>query len=152
MTVPVRLQLSRRKGFNLQALSQATNGLPAVSVMRPGHWGNPFPVAKVARALAGSYDWSGRCTAPLWNSWATSHLRGSGSGEIEAEIERIAAATAVAMFAAEARHFARTDAAGFVAWLSPLKGRNLACSCKPDAPCHADVLLELANRPVCEEA
>ena len=27
-----------------------------------------------------------------------------------------------------------------------LKGKNLACWCKLDAPCHADVLLELANR------
>ncbi|HUD75560.1 MAG TPA: hypothetical protein VMQ76_10840 [Terracidiphilus sp.] len=27
---PVRLQLSRRKGFNIQALSLATNGLPAL--------------------------------------------------------------------------------------------------------------------------
>ena len=35
--------------------------------------------------------------------------------------------------------------------LPTLRGKNLACWCKPDAPCHADVLLELANRPVCEE-
>lgn len=26
-----------------------------------------------------------------------------------------------------------------------LGGKNLACWCKPDEPCHADVLLELAN-------
>jgi hypothetical protein len=26
-----------------------------------------------------------------------------------------------------------------------LKGKNLACYCKPGDPCHADVLLELAN-------
>jgi hypothetical protein len=26
-----------------------------------------------------------------------------------------------------------------------LGGQNLACWCAPDAPCHADVLLELAN-------
>lgn len=26
-----------------------------------------------------------------------------------------------------------------------LRGKNLACWCKPNAPCHADVLLELAN-------
>lgn len=26
-----------------------------------------------------------------------------------------------------------------------LRGRDLACWCKPDAPCHADVLLEVAN-------
>lgn len=29
--------------------------------------------------------------------------------------------------------------------LEPLRGKNLACWCKPGAPCHADVLLELAN-------
>jgi hypothetical protein len=27
-----------------------------------------------------------------------------------------------------------------------LRGKNLACWCRPGAPCHADVLLELANR------
>ncbi|MCB0790645.1 MAG: DUF4326 domain-containing protein [Flavobacteriales bacterium] len=27
-----------------------------------------------------------------------------------------------------------------------LQGRDLACWCKPGTPCHADVLLELANR------
>jgi len=26
-----------------------------------------------------------------------------------------------------------------------LRGRDLACWCKPGAPCHADVLLEIAN-------
>ena len=26
-----------------------------------------------------------------------------------------------------------------------LAGKNLACWCKPEEPCHADVLLELAN-------
>ena len=48
------------------------------------------------------------------------------------------------------------DAAGCVAqfralvlregWdLSPLRGRDLACWCPLDRPCHADVLIELAN-------
>ncbi len=32
-------------------------------------------------------------------------------------------------------------------WLDPLRGKNLACWCKLDQPCHADVLLELANTP-----
>jgi hypothetical protein len=43
---PVRLQLSRRKGFNLQAKSRAVNGLPAVVVTRPGRWGNPFRIGR----------------------------------------------------------------------------------------------------------
>jgi hypothetical protein len=29
--------------------------------------------------------------------------------------------------------------------LGELRGKNLACWCKPGEPCHADVLLELAN-------
>lgn len=32
-------------------------------------------------------------------------------------------------------------------WIRPLRGKNLACWCPLDQPCHADVLLELANRP-----
>lgn len=28
-----------------------------------------------------------------------------------------------------------------------LRGKNLACWCRLDQPCHADVLLEIANMP-----
>ena len=28
---------------------------------------------------------------------------------------------------------------------APLRGKNLACWCRPGSPCHADVLLEIAN-------
>lgn len=31
--------------------------------------------------------------------------------------------------------------------LPELRGKNLACWCPLDQPCHADVLLELANKP-----
>lgn len=30
-------------------------------------------------------------------------------------------------------------------YLGPLKGKNLACWCRLDQPCHADVLLRLVN-------
>jgi len=36
--------------------------------------------------------------------------------------------------------------AGFIKDLSKLNGKNLACWCPLDKPCHADVLLELANK------
>ena len=39
---PVRIQLSRQRGFNLQAASLAINGLPAIKVDRSTPWGNPF--------------------------------------------------------------------------------------------------------------
>ena len=32
-----------------------------------------------------------------------------------------------------------------------LRGKNLACWCPPDQPCHADVLLELANTQSSED-
>jgi len=31
-----------------------------------------------------------------------------------------------------------------------LGGQNVMCWCAPGQPCHGDVLLEFANRPVCE--
>lgn len=30
-------------------------------------------------------------------------------------------------------------------WLEPLRGYDLLCYCRPGEPCHADVLLRLAN-------
>ena len=35
--------------------------------------------------------------------------------------------------------------AAILANLSELRGKNLACFCKPGTPCHADVLMEIAN-------
>lgn len=46
------------------------------------------------------------------------------------------------------------DVAAFRAWVEPyaddiradLRGKDLACWCRLDQPCHGDVLLEIANR------
>jgi hypothetical protein len=99
MTKPVRLTLSRRRGFNLERLSEATNGLPAVYVGRPSKWGNPYIVGRMTpkEAVAGYRD--------QWLPYRMSR----GLAPLE------------------------------------LRGKNLACFCKPGEPCHADVLLELAN-------
>lgn len=112
---PQRIQLSRKAGFNLQATSMALNGLPAVSVARPGRWGNPF---KVGGTIHRGLDFSGRD-----------------------QIVRDAA-HAVQLF--RGWLFSRSP----VNDLAPkLRGKNLACWCALDQPCHADVLLELANTP-----
>lgn|GEM_PF-777537 len=122
MIRPVRLQLSRRKGFNLQALSLATNGLPAVKVTRPGEFGNPFVIGEPARIGD---------DRPVRN-----------------------AAEAVALFRAELTlSLEKNDFA--LDNLLTLRGKNLACWCEIHkngvaVPCHADVLLELANTLICE--
>jgi hypothetical protein len=58
-----------------------------------------------------------------------SHLIGQGGG---------LTAALLAMSGNERR-------ARLVEALPALRGRHLACWCKPEEPCHVDVLLELAN-------
>ncbi len=59
---------------------------------------------------------------------------------------------AVMMFEHDAAKASVFRPADYEAWLAPLRGKNLACWCALDAPCHADVLLDLANVPAGEEA
>lgn len=44
MAQPIRIKLSRQKGFRLQEHSVALNGLPAMKVDRATIWGNNFAV------------------------------------------------------------------------------------------------------------
>ena len=68
---PVRIQLSRAKGFRLQEVSRAINGLEAVKVDRSTRWGNPITVAESGRGPAVLRF---ACeVAPLWD---VSPLRG----------------------------------------------------------------------------
>ncbi len=113
MTLPVRMQLSRRKGFNLQEASRAINGLEAVHVGRPGPWGNPFAVGKHGDAAY---------CVDLYKALLAGLLKLAADPDIEA-LQR-------------ARRFVADNA-------DELCDKNLACWCAPGAPCHADVLLKL---------
>lgn len=113
MTTSVRLQLSRRAGFNLQALSQSTNGLPAIHVGRPGPWGNPFVVGRHGDAAY---------CVDLYKALLAGLMRVGKDPDIAA-LERT-------------RRF--VDENGY-----QLRRHNLACWCRPGASCHADVLLKL---------
>lgn len=142
---PVRLQLSRKKGFNLQKLSQETNGLPAVNVARPSIFGNPQGCQRpyscpYCPEFEREYweDDDGkidplRCCVDLYRHF------------VETGLKREPTTTGRLWFALEAT-------AGYpyrtrlVEALPRLRGKNLACFCGPDRPCHADVLLEIANR------
>ena len=46
MIKPVRIQLSRKKGFNLQEVSKSINGLEAKKVARRSKYGNQFKVGE----------------------------------------------------------------------------------------------------------
>lgn len=121
MAKPVRLRLSRTKGFDLQALSLATNGLPAVVVTRATIWGNPFSVHAGGTHLA---------------------LNGKRYPVILCKTH----AEAVGRFRAGIVKGSKRKKL-----LGSLRGKNLACYCSLSGSCHADTLLELANRPICEE-
>ena len=55
--------------------------------------------------------------------------------------EGYTAAEAVALFEADALQRLEDDPT----WLEPLRGYDLLCYCRLGEPCHADVLLRLAN-------
>lgn len=116
MADPVRLQLSRKARFNLQDASTAINGLPAVSVARPGKWGNPFRVGEDGTAA--------QCV-DLYRCLLSGYVALTTKAGIELQTKTRAIVAAC---------------------LDELRGKNLACWCRRDKPCHADVLLEIANR------
>lgn len=134
MTKPVRLQLSRRKGFNLQALSMATNGLPAVNVARPSKWGNPFKV--------GVHGTSAECVELYRRGFIAAREAWIG-GPISyfAPLQ----ANVYAAWESVGSHLA---VVGLEGDLGELAGKNLACWCGDGEPCHAAALLALANPPL----
>jgi hypothetical protein len=52
---------------------------------------------------------------------------------------------AVSLFEQHMRLMKKRDPKGYAELLAPLRGKNLMCWCPIDAPCHADVLIRLAN-------
>jgi hypothetical protein len=103
-----------------------------VSVTRPGRWGNPFPVDHegtqmhcLTLGLDGN-DPLDRATAAvdLFRTWMT---HGKVNEMIALFLPKIDRAPPVRITQRE------------------LRGKNLACFCPLDKPCHADALLEIAN-------
>lgn len=124
MTKPSRIQLSRKKGWR-----KPDN---CVVVARPTRWGNPYKVGAQdpfrgighyidqERAVE-LYRWgveNGFVTVP--HTVLEAHERQDG------------------MTSWGAHHVVEVAA-------KYLRGKDLACWCPLDQPCHADVLLEIAN-------
>jgi len=129
--MPSRIQISRNKGARLP------DG--AVIVDRRTCWGNPFkPGMKII--VPGRFGSAG---SPYDGEWPVGeYVRGGGMPPYE--IRRVRdTADAVELFADYIRH--DTEEWPLPAIRHRLGGRDLACWCKPGDPCHADVLLALAN-------
>ncbi len=115
---PHRVQLSRKAGWRLPENT--------VSVARPGRWGNPFYVSRW-RDAATCVALFENAMQGTWNPDTSAHLPSAWQGYVEHQ----------AWLQRQQQHPLEL--------LAPLRGKNLACWCRLDQPCHADVLLRLAN-------
>ena len=97
----------------------------SVSVTRPGKWGNPFTVKDCREAGFKGDDnvIASRCVE-AFKAWLTSSYWRENWDGGESE---------------KARAFILEN-------IKTLRGKNLACFCKEGEPCHADVLLQMANQ------
>jgi hypothetical protein len=150
MSAPKRIQLRRTKGW------RKPEG--AVVVTRPGKWGNPFRVgtrsalARVPALDGRPWQYEGRVSAD-----GMSHDYQHADGHWTRHTVRyMTAAEAIECYRAlllgggwpldfkNNGGYYRTAAEA----RAELAGRDLACWCPLDQPCHADVLLELARGDV----
>lgn len=123
MTSPQRVQMSRQRPWRAQHPD-------AVIVARPSKWGNPYKVDQ---------RWSGGATGgPVYVvrpepavAYAKHHYHD----------ETAATERAVHLY----RTYLTERLERESLTIAELSGRDLACWCPLDQPCHADVLLELAN-------
>jgi len=123
MSGPVRVQLSRKKGWRMPENT--------VKVDRTTVHGNPYKVDGFRRS-DGTWEVF-LCT--------DGKLAGPPSGYYPTRREAVAAS--VDLFR---RRLTNEEGAMLRRRAADLRGKNLACWCPLDGPCHADVLLEIANQ------
>ncbi len=115
MAEPSRIQRQRIKGWRLPANT--------VIVDRSSRFGNPFTAAGCREAgYEGTDEAIAHRCVEAFRTWLGPYWRNNWDSEESLR----------------KRQF-------ILDHLGDLRGKNLACWCKPDMPCHADVLLELAN-------
>lgn len=127
--MPERIQLSRKRGW------RKPEGV--VNVARPTKWGNPWRVVEAP---------------PNWQykpgEWCVEDSGGALFGGFASKRE--AAAFAVERYRQaieDDRQYGRNMLGFHYAELDELRGKDLACWCGPDDPCHGDPLLSAANEP-----
>ncbi len=137
---PVRIQLARAKGWRMPP--------NAVKVDRSTRWGNPFDFRSseyswAALSFGCRADPAGRQEASVraFREWidppdGRQMLRMERQPKLAGPGGEMDLGPRIEAGKAPSRDEVR----------EALRGKNLACWCKPGAPCHADVLLAMANR------
>lgn len=136
---PQRIQRKRTKGWRMPE--------GAVYVGRPTMFGNPFRVVKSPCCPTWDVVDDNGVTYVIDHEWA--HDNGW------ADLHRLGALTfarneSVRFFAEDLTYWfggRMKHDAPFREAVETLRGRDLACWCPLDQPCHADVLLAIANGP-----
>jgi hypothetical protein len=130
---PQRIQLRRSKGWRMPPST--------VKVDRATTWGNPFVVGEPSGVFADGYGMHGRAEVMIPELSLQQSLalyRDLVLGFQSPEMVPHAAKWAARFRERWGQHPAEVIR-------SALRGKNLACWCKIGDPCHADVLLEIAN-------
>ena len=117
--MPKRIQRKRTKGWKMPE--------GVVSVCRPGKWGNPFVVGK-----------------PIPKVWLHMEFDRADTKKYLGNVSVPDAVEAVRLF--EKYSVPDPGSEFYPVVMDALKGKDLACWCPLDQPCHADVLLRLANQ------
>lgn len=118
MSSPKRIQRRRTAGWRMPE--------GAVYVGRPSKWGNPFTVqGAIEHGYADTTEEGRAVAAEAFLDWLHGDMWAAGSGP-EWNDRRLR----------------------MLAELDELAGRDLVCWCPLSSPCHANVLLALANGEV----
>lgn len=106
-----------------------------IQLSRAKGWRMPPGTVKVDRAT------------PWGNPFKPTTVSQTGMGGTARGME-MGASGAVKAYRALMQEYGTKYPTAQAEWLAPLRGKNLACWCPIGSPCHADVLLELANKEV----
>lgn len=127
--MPERIQLRRIKGW------RKPEG--AIVVARPTKWGNPYTIAMMRQRIA-----------DVAAAMQTDPNLDPRVMAVEAfRCDLTYGPDSIWWWYGPHQYIIRIKDA-----LAELRGRDLACWCSLDQPCHADVLLELANQEVPNDA
>lgn len=129
-TQPRRIQRRRTKGW------RAPHG--AIYVGRGSKWGNPATQVRYPALDGSEWEREGRLGKTSGQSHAFVHPDKTVTWH---RVEDATPEQAVAMYRRWLDQMPRIAAAA----REQLAGHDLMCWCPPGQPCHADVLLELAN-------